>query len=74
MDDREGKRITLDSFKTLVKCVKKLVTKVVTSLSVPPENTLNVRFCCGREAEDHFLRANESRTCDQGLAARGSFR
>ena len=66
---REGKRVALDDFETLTKRLKELVTKVVTSFSVPHENTLDVRLRCGREAEDHFLRAKESRTCDQGRAA-----
>ena len=74
MDVRKRERVALDGFETLIKCLKELVTKVVTSFSVPRENTLDVRLCCGREAKDHFLRAKESRTCDQGRAAWGSLR
>ena len=69
VDDREGMRIALDGFETLVKRLEKLVTEVVPSLSVPCEDPLGVRLRCGREAENHFLRAKELRTCDQGRAA-----
>ena len=69
MDRSECKRVALDGFETLIKFLKELVTEVVTSFSVPPENALDVRLRCGREAEDHFLRAKESRTCDQGRAS-----
>jgi len=69
VDDCEGERVALDCFETLIKCLKELVTKFVTSLSVPRENTLHVRFRCGREAQDHFLRDKKSRTCAQGRAA-----
>ena len=69
VDDREGKQVALDGLETLIKCLEKLVAKVVTSFSVPREDHLDVRLPCGREAEVHFLRAKESRTCDQGRAA-----
>ena len=69
VDDREGERVALDGFETLIKCLKELVTKVVTSFSVPREDSLDLRLRCGREAEDHFLRARESRICDHGRAA-----
>jgi len=69
VDNRKRKRIALDGFEAMLKCLKELVTKFVTSLSVPRENTLDVRLRRGREAQDHFLRAKESRTCDQGRAA-----
>ena len=72
MNDGEGKRIVLDGFEATIKGLKELVTKVMTSFSVPPENPLDVRLRRGREARRHFLRANESRTADQGRAARGS--
>ena len=74
VDDRQGKRIAFDRFETAIKHLKELITKVVTSLSIPRENPLDVRLRCGREAEHHFLRAKESRTCDQGRAASGSLR
>ncbi len=73
VDNREGKRIALDGFETMIKGLKELVTKVMTSFSVPRENPLDVSLRRGREAQDHFLRAKESRTCDQGRAACGSF-
>jgi len=69
VNDCESKGIALDGFETLTKNLNEFVTKVVTSLSVPREDPLDVRLGCGREAEDHFLRARESRTCDQGRAA-----
>ena len=69
MDDCEGKRITFDGVEPLIKRLEELVTKVVTSVAVPREYTLNVRFRRGREAEVHFLRVKESRTWDQGRAA-----
>ena len=69
MDDREGNRVALDGFKTLIKRLEKLITEVVPSLSAPREHSLDVRLRCRREAEDHFLRAEELRTCDQGRAA-----
>jgi len=72
MDDRARKRVALDGFETLIKCLKKLVAKIVTSFSIPRENTFDVRLRCGREAKDHFLRAKASRTWDQGRAAWGS--
>ncbi len=74
VDGCEGERIALDCLETLTECLNELVTKVVTSFSVPRENSLDVRLCRGREAKDHFLRANESRTCDQGRAACGFLR
>jgi hypothetical protein len=69
VDNREGERIALDGFETMIKGLKELVTKVMTSFSVLRENPLDVRLRRGREAQDHFLRAKESRTCDQGRAA-----
>ena len=74
VDDREGERIAIDSVETAIKGLKELVTKVVTSLSIPRENRIDVRLRCRREAKHHFLRAKESRTCDQGRAALGSLR
>lgn len=44
VDDREGKQVALDGFETLIKCLEKLVTKVVTSFSVPREDSLDVRL------------------------------
>lgn len=69
MNDRERKGIALDSFEALTKSPSEFVAKVVTPLSVPREDPLDVRLGCRREAKDHFLRARESRTCDQGRAA-----
>ena len=60
--------------KTLIECETELVTKFVTSVAVPRENTFDVRLRGGRKAENHFLRASESRTWDQGRAAWGSFK
>jgi hypothetical protein len=74
MDDCVRERIVLDRFKTLIECEAELVTKLVTSVAVPRENTIDVRLRGGRKAESHFLRASESRTCDQGRAAWGSFK
>jgi len=74
MDDCERKRIPFDGVETLVKCQAELVTKVVPSVLVPRENTFDVRLRRRREAEDHFLRAKESRTSDQGRAAFGSLK
>ena len=62
VDNREGKRIALDGFNTMIEGLKKLVTKLMTSFSIPRENPLDVRLCRGREAQGHFLRAKESRT------------
>ena len=69
MDNRKGKRIALDGFEATIKGLKELVTKVMTSFSVPPENPLDVRLRRRREAQRHFLRAKELRTADQGRAA-----
>src|SRR4029077_5977721 len=66
VDDRVREWIALDRFKTLIESGTELVTKVVTSVAVPRENTFDVRLRGGRKAESHFLRASESRTCDQG--------
>lgn len=74
VDDRVRERIALDRFKTLIECEAELVTKFVTSVAVPREDTFDVRLRGGRKAESHFLRASESRTCDQGRAALGSFK
>jgi hypothetical protein len=74
VDDRIREWIALDRFKTLIECETELVTKFVTSVAVPRENTFDVRLRGGRKAESHFLRASESRTCDQGRAAWGSFK
>ena len=74
MDDCERKGIAFDGVETLIKCLTELVTKVGTSVLVPRENTFDVRLRRGREAEDHFLRARESRTSDQGRAALGSLK
>ena len=69
VDNCEAERIALDGFKTTIKSLKELVTKVMTSFSVPRENPVDVSLRRGREAQGHFLRAKESRTCDQGRAA-----
>ena len=74
VDDGEGERIAFDGVETLIKCLKELGTKVVTSVAVPRENTFDIRLRRGREAQDHFLRAKDSRTCDQGRAALGFFK
>jgi hypothetical protein len=41
----------------------------VASLSVPREDPLYIRLRRAREANDHFFRLRESRTCDQGRVA-----
>lgn len=46
VDDGEGKRIVFDGVETLIKCLKELGTKVVTSVAVPRENTFDVRLRC----------------------------
>ena len=74
VDDRVPERIALDRFKTLIECETELVTEFVTSVAVPRENAFDVRLRGGCKAEIHFLRASESRTCDQGRAALGSFK
>jgi hypothetical protein len=48
--DREGKRAALDGFEATIKGLQELVTKIMTSLSVLPENPLDVRLRRGREA------------------------
>jgi len=44
VDDREGKRAALDGFEAKTEGLQELVTKVMTSLSVPPENPFDVRL------------------------------
>ena len=74
MDDCERKRVAFDGVEPLIKRLEELVTKVVTSVAVPRENTFDVRLRRGREAEVHFLRVKESRTSDQGRTALGSLK
>ena len=73
VDNGERKRTALDGFKTLIKRLDKPVAEIVSPLPVPLEDHFDVRLRCGREAQDHFLRTREPRTCDQRRAARGSF-
>jgi hypothetical protein len=74
VDDRVRERVALDRFKTIIECETELVTKFVTPVAVPRENTFDVRLRGGSKAKIHFLRASESRTCDQGRADLGSFK
>ena len=74
VDCGEGEWIALDRVETLLERLKKLVTKVRASLSIPRDGAVDVRFCRPREAEAHFLRLREPRICDHGRVASGSLR
>jgi hypothetical protein len=50
VDLGESQRIALDRSETLLKRLNESVTKIVTSLSVPSENAMQVRLRCTREA------------------------
>jgi hypothetical protein len=62
VNDPEPQRIPRDDFETLVKRLDELITELMTSVAVPRENPLDVRFGRGREAQGHFLRTSRSRT------------
>jgi hypothetical protein len=62
MHRRESQRVALDGLETLVERLQELITKVVTSPTVPGMSVANIGLGGVTEPEIHFLRFSSSRT------------